>query len=164
MAGTKTAKTPKASKAEAYSKVIDETTPDKAPRKPRAPSAYNLYVKQFYIDYKANEDNEKMPPKQMIAAAATSWKNLTDEEKAEFKASHISTSPTTDDEATESKEDKPKKEEKPKKATKSMKKTTEPEKVAESDEEEAKTEAEDEPKSEAEEEPKLKKDKKKGKK
>ena len=104
MARTKTA----VSKAENDSKAQEK--PVKKERKPRAPTAYNNFVKNFYATY---EDGEEKPkPKEMISMAAAAWKELTDDEKAEYKT--VSTEITI-----EIKKEKPKKkaesEHKPKK-------------------------------------------------
>lgn len=80
MAGTKIA----ASKAEKVSKKIDEK-PVKKERKPRAPTAYNNFIKHFYAEFAVPDGEEKPKPKEMIAMAAAEWKKLTDDEKAEYK-------------------------------------------------------------------------------
>ena len=97
MAGTKISKAEKASKA------IDEK-PVKKERKPRAPTAYNNFVKSFYAEYKSDETNEKLGPKEMIALAASEWKKLSDDAKAEYK-----TPVSSDNEDAKPEEEKPKK-------------------------------------------------------
>ena len=105
MAGTKTA----ASKAEKVSKKIDEK-PVKKERKPRAPTAYNNFIKHFYAEFKISDGEEKPKPKEMIAMAAAEWKKLSVEEKAEYKT------PTNSD--TDEPAEKPAKKEKAKKPAK----------------------------------------------
>lgn len=100
MAGTKIA----ASKAEKVSKKIDEK-PVKKERKPRAPTAYNNFIKHFYAEFAVPDGEEKPKPKEMIAMAAAEWKKLTDDEKAEYKT------PVSSD-TEEAKEEPKKKEEK----------------------------------------------------
>ena len=106
MARTKTA----VSKAENDSKAQEK--PVKKERKPRAPTAYNNFVKNFYATYEVEDGEEKPKPKEMISMAAAAWKELTDDEKAEYKT--VSTEITI-----EIKKEKPKKkaesEDKPKK-------------------------------------------------
>jgi ribonuclease E len=134
---------------------------DKPEKRTRAPSAYNYYVKEFIFDFKASAGtgDEIPPPKEMISMAAASWKTLSDEEKADFKAKHCA--PV---EKKEEAEEKPKKEkkakveaEKPKKEKKAKKVEPEPEKEeSEAEPEPEKEESEAEPEkeeSEAEPEP-----------
>lgn len=62
-------------------KKIDEPVDEK---KKRAPSAYNLYVKDRVATLKMEMPDT--PPKELLSVAAAEWKNLTDEEKAKFKS------------------------------------------------------------------------------
>lgn len=94
------ARTKTVSKAENDSKAQEK--PMKKERKPRAPTAYNNFVKNFYAEYQIPDGEEKPKPKEMISMAAAAWKELTDDEKAEYKT--VST-----EIAVEIKEEKPKK-------------------------------------------------------
>ena len=131
MAGTKTA----VSKAEKVSKKIDEK-PVKKERKPRAPTAYNNFIKHFYAEFAVPDGEEKPKPKEMIAMAAAEWKKLTDDEKAEYKSSANSDTEEATDKEPEKPKKAPKKEatvkeaeedatEKPKKSKKKEAKVTE---------------------------------------
>jgi len=116
----------KASKAETDSAAIDKKLKKngeaKAPRKPRSPTAYNFFVKKFYEDYKASEDNEKLAPKEMISAAASAWKALSEDDKATFIRENM---PVKEDKADKSdtEPDKTAADDKPKKSSKSKDKT-----------------------------------------
>jgi HMG-box domain len=109
----------KASRAETDSAAIDKKQKNgnaKAPRKPRSPTAYNIFVKKFYEDFKA-EDNEKLAPKEMISAAAAAWKALSDKQKEDFKTENM---PVKEDKADKSdtEPDKTAVDDKPKKSSK----------------------------------------------
>ena len=54
----------------------------------KAPNAYNLFVKQNMENLK--KENPDTPAKSLMSLAAAKWKELSDEEKAEFKASVVS--------------------------------------------------------------------------
>ena len=131
---------------------------DKPEKRTRAPSAYNYYVKEFIFDFKASAGtgDEIPPPKEMISMAAASWKTLSDEEKADFKAKHCP--PVEKKEEAEEKPKKEKKakveaEEKPKKEKKAKKVEPEPEKEESEPEPEPEKEESEKAESEAEAEP-----------
>jgi hypothetical protein len=55
------------------------------PKVKKAPSAYNIYVKQTIEAMK--KDSPETPARELMGMAANKWKALTDDEKAAFKAS-----------------------------------------------------------------------------
>jgi hypothetical protein len=57
---------------------------DGNPKVKKAPSAYNIYVKQTIETMK--KDSPETPAKDLMAMAAGKWKALSDDEKAAFKA------------------------------------------------------------------------------
>lgn len=56
---------------------------DDKPKKP--PSAYNIFVKQTMATLKVEQP--EIPAKELMSMAAGKWKELSDDEKAAFKAS-----------------------------------------------------------------------------
>jgi hypothetical protein len=53
------------------------------PKAKRAPSAYNKFVKQRIQQLK--QEQEGIPPKDLMKMAAAEWKNLTKQEQEEYK-------------------------------------------------------------------------------
>jgi hypothetical protein len=53
------------------------------PKAKRAPSAYNKFVKQRIQQLKQEQDG--IPPKDLMKMAASEWKNLTKQQQEEYK-------------------------------------------------------------------------------
>lgn len=49
----------------------------------KAPSAYNIFIKQKMLELK--ESDPSIPPKDLMKVASTYWSKLSDEEKKAFK-------------------------------------------------------------------------------
>lgn len=127
----------KISKAENDSKAIEKPVKE---RKPRTPTAYNNFVKNFYAQYQIPDGEEKPKPKEMISMAAAAWKELSEDEKAEYKT-------PLDTEDVKIVEDKPKKTKK-----KDTKKSEDAKTDDEAEEKPKKTKKKDTKKSDAEDE------------
>ncbi len=78
---SKTTGKPKATKK--TTKKADKMQID-APEKPkRAPTAYNLFIKQRIIALK--DEQPDVPAKERLTVAASEWKSLSQEEKDQYK-------------------------------------------------------------------------------
>ena len=58
---------------------------EKKEKKKRAPSTYNLFIKQKMIEIR--KDNDDIMPKECMKLATAEWKKLSDDEKDKFKKS-----------------------------------------------------------------------------
>jgi hypothetical protein len=58
---------------------------EKKEKKKRAPSTYNLFIKQKMLEIRKNNDD--IMPKECMKLATAEWKKLSDDEKDNFKKS-----------------------------------------------------------------------------
>jgi|SaaInl5LU_22_DNA_1037371.scaffolds.fasta_scaffold09870_3 hypothetical protein len=63
----------------------DNEKKEKKEKKKRAPSTYNLFIKQKMIEIRKNNDD--IVPKECMKLATAEWKKLSDDEKDNFKKS-----------------------------------------------------------------------------
>ena len=63
----------------------DNEKKEKKEKKKRAPSTYNLFIKQKMIEIRKNNDD--IMPKECMKLATAEWKKLSDDEKDNFKKS-----------------------------------------------------------------------------
>ena len=64
-------------------KKINKKKEDEEPKKKREPSAYNKFVKAKVQILK--QENSEIPAKELMTMASKLWKELSDEQKAEYK-------------------------------------------------------------------------------
>jgi hypothetical protein len=106
------AKGKKAAKAEKPEKA------DKPEKRTRVPSAYNIFVKEFLLNFK-NETDEKVAVKDKMKLAAIAWKKSKAEKADEAGPSKVAEPDPEDEEESEDEEEPaPKPAPKPKKTAK----------------------------------------------